>query len=480
MAQIYLTRVIMNGNVVADRKVSKMKPIDLINAINRNSDLSKKKLYVSKDQQLALSHSHIIDSGEYQGMKRIVTYSIPLKGDTLKLLSEYHFDYYDWLINSGKANGSSMLRVLRLTSQKHIRKIEPIVDSIDTIGTILADFGLRSSDFFQNAISYGSKKQMDIVFKREKDLHETANFLYELSANKDLADANGNKLGDNTFILSLLTNASKGYTLSPKQIASGMRTIGLYKHHASKGTALREWKFASDESDLRKKVIRLAHQNPHLRSHLLPLLMNKKALKGDLFTFKGKNGEKVNLSYDLSWGFEVSKGGKIIFEESHIRSSNKKQIIRLLSRWVKPSKRLAIALENIKKGRKNVDHIPDNMLLDAFNARMDRKGGYKDYTVTRTSENGVTVIVRFVGDQRQLDLAFEPEETGAEYGSMESEIESAIAEQVESTIYTVLGKSVGLVEQVALVSDIDTSRGLEIDWVSTYKVEIFRDTRLLE
>ena len=272
MAQIYLSRVTMNGNVVLDRKVTKMQPIDLINVIRKDNKLSKKKLYVSKDNELALSQRFTLKSGEHRGMTRIVTFSIPLKDDTLKLLAEYHFDYYSWLVNSGRANGSSMLRVLRLTSKKHISRIPPIVESIDTIGTILSGFGLNSSDFFHRAISNASSKQMDIVFKHEDDLHETADFLDELNENKDKADINGQKLQNNTFILSLLNGASKNTWLSPKQISSGMKTIGLYRHHASKGTALPEWKFASDESNLRKKVIRLAHAHPQLRPHLLPLV----------------------------------------------------------------------------------------------------------------------------------------------------------------------------------------------------------------
>ena len=270
MAQIYKSiKLLGRSNAVVDERVVKLGYKDLMNLIRSNKELSKRKLEVVENQYLALDMDDRIDEKGYLVKQYIY---IPLEGHTLELLSEYHFNYYDWLINSGRANGSSLLRVLRLTSSQHVKRVAPITEDVDTIGMILAEFGLKSTDFFHNAISLATRKQMEVVFRNEDKLRDTANFLKELSANKDLADANGNKLGNNTFILSLLNSASKGFTLSPKQIASGFKTIGLYKHHANKGTALPEWKFASDESDLRKKVIRLAHQNPHLRSHLLPLV----------------------------------------------------------------------------------------------------------------------------------------------------------------------------------------------------------------
>jgi len=269
MAQIYKSTIITRSSGEIEKSVTKLKYKDLMNLIRKDKELSKKKLEVVKDSYLALYMDTWYDGNGDQIDEYIY---IPLEGHTLELLSEYHFNYYDWLINSGRANGSSLLRVLRLTSSQHVKRVAPITEDVDTIGSILAEFGLKSTDFFHNAISLATKKQMEVVFRNEDKLRDTASFLKELSANKDLADANGNKLGNNTFILGLLTSASKGFTLSPKQIKSGFKTIGLYKHHASKGTALPGWKFASAESDLRKKVIRLAHQNPHLRSHLLPLV----------------------------------------------------------------------------------------------------------------------------------------------------------------------------------------------------------------
>lgn len=288
MSNVVRTTVWMNGNIVEGRKVTKAKIDTVMKTILGDKSIAKQKLYVGNGYVSLETDFTVVSNpdSKYYGMNRITTLSIPLRGETLKNLSEYHYEYYEWLTTSGRANGASLLRVIRLTSPKYRAKVGPLVDSIDTIGEILGDFGIRNTnDFYHRALSQASKKQMDAIFKVEDLLHSTASFLLYLKEFEDLTDANGKRLGNDPFILSLLNSASKRYTLTEKQIQSGERAIYLYKMHSKQNTAIPEWRFASadknihnkkeismSEKSLRSKIIRLAHAKPHLRSHLLPLV----------------------------------------------------------------------------------------------------------------------------------------------------------------------------------------------------------------
>lgn len=275
MARLFKHTLIFYAGRLIDRSTQKLTYDDTFSLLNGNSHLLRQKLFVKENKFLTLELSNrSVYKPEYSAtVQELVALAVPLQGHVLSLLADYHHLYYDWLVNSGKATGASILRVMRLTSSQHVKRIAPIAEGVDTIGEILSEFGVKSEDdFMYRAIGLASKKQMDAVFKKEQAIYDTVAFLKDLKANKDLTDANGEKLQNNVWILKMLTALGKYTTLSPRQIEQSRKVIRLFQYHSSKGTAIPQWRFASAERNLRKKIIRLAHAQPHLRSHLLPLV----------------------------------------------------------------------------------------------------------------------------------------------------------------------------------------------------------------